>query len=127
MISGKQDLINFNEVQSTAFNFLLFTLRNFMSRSENVITCDSAIVLHGINAFSYHSYGTLWCTRSFFADLSLIYEDLSNIHTAKIADYMVTEHCPINHLMQIIALLRIPPKLFRIPHPLNSKYFVTFL
>ena len=40
---------------------------------------------------------------------SLIYEDLSNIHTTKIADYIVTENCPSNHLMPIIALLRIHP------------------
>ena len=65
----------------------------------------------------------VWCTRSFFEDFSLIYEDLSNIHTIKIAYYMVTEHCPrlyvyrplfygymvteqrpSNHLMPIIAL-----------------------
>ena len=36
----------------------------------------------------------LWC----FVDVSLIYEDVSNIHTTKIADYIVTENCPCNHL-----------------------------
>ena len=40
---------------------------------------------------------------------SLIYEDLRNIHTTKTADYIITEHCRSNHLMPIIALLRIPP------------------
>ena len=35
----------------------------------------------------------IWCTRSFFVAFSLIYGDLSNINTTKIADYMVTEHC----------------------------------
>ena len=47
---------------------------------------------------------SVWCTRSFFVEFSLIYEDLSNIHTTKIADYMDTEHCPSNHLMPVIAL-----------------------
>ena len=63
------------------------------------------------------------CTRSFVVDFSLIYGDLSNVHTTKIDDcmvmehcprlygqrtlaygYMVTEHFPCNYLMPIIAL-----------------------
>ena len=38
----------------------------------------------------------VWCNRSFFVEFSLIYEVLSNIHTTKIANYMVTEHCTSN-------------------------------
>ena len=39
-----------------------------------------------------------------YEKFSLIYKDLSNSHTTKIADNMVTEHCTSNHLMPIIAL-----------------------
>ena len=55
------------------------------------------------------------------------YEDLSNIHTTKIADYIVTEHCPSNHLIPIIALLHIPPYFFPYSQPTNSKGFVDIL
>ena len=43
----------------------------------------------------------------------------------KFGDYIVTEHCPSNHSMPIIAA--IPHSLFRIPHPLNLKVLLIFL
>ena len=36
-----------------------------------------------------HWSSGLWCTRSFFVDFPLIHDNLSNIHTTKIADYIV--------------------------------------
>ena len=83
-------------------------------KKENGPRASSAPAL-GLNTIIFkHVYWYMQQTqvsvyRTIGPLVSLIYEDLSNIHTTKIADYIVTENCPSNHLMPIIALLRIHP------------------
>ena len=107
MPSVKVDLITFVEAQSSIFcyfhNFskLYVTFRKFNNMWLSYRTTLQKCIL--IAFYWYHfqyskDIGSwdmsefVWCTCSFFDDLSLIYEDLSNIHTTKIAVYMVKEY-----------------------------------
>ena len=67
------------------------------------------------------------CTRSLFVDFSLIYEDLSNIHTTKIADYMAFD-ASYSSLGLSVAMVRFYVYPLSLPYStseaLNPKAFV---